>query len=355
MRNDGLSRRRFVGSLGLAAAASVMTKRASSQEREILNVGASPFINQGTVFIANELGFFSKLGLEVRLKSYPDGALIVAPMLAGEIDIGALTCSAAFFNSLSRGGPYRAFLCLGQGRPGRAVSAIVVRADHYENGLRSIKDLVRLKAHLVAVGAAGSINQYSMSSGLALAGLNPAGDVTWQTSVEQPDIVKQLGNKQIDAAELTYHLAYLAQKQDFARIVAARDEVAPNSQTVMLTARDELFTRRRAALVRFAMAHIHAARLFNKVASDPASYDPQLQMITKHIFLKDVNILKAVAPHWDWVDENGKPNVESVLAQQELWANRFKLVERPVSRERIFNLEIAEEATRRLEAEKPFG
>jgi NitT/TauT family transport system substrate-binding protein len=326
-----------------------------AQNLDILNVGASPFINQGTVFMASEMGLFAKLGLDIRIKSYPDGALIVAPLLAEELDLGVVTCSAALFNSLSRGGPYRAFLCLGQGRRGRAVSAVVVRNDHYENGVRTVKDLARLKGSIVAVGATGSINQYSISSALGIAGLKPSADVRWQTNVEQPEIVKQFGRNQVDAAELTYHLAYVAEKQGWARIIAARDEIVPDSQTVMMAARNRLFETRRAVLVRFAMAYIHAAQLFNKVAGDPGAYSEQLQMITKYIFLKDVDLLKAISPHWDWVAEDGRPNVASVMAQQDHWADQFKLVELKVSPEQIFKLEIADEATRRLAQEKPFG
>ena len=43
------------------------------------------------------------------------------------------------------------------------------------------------------------------------------GDVQWQTSVPQPDVVKQLEQKQVGVAETTDHLAYLAQKQGFCR------------------------------------------------------------------------------------------------------------------------------------------
>jgi NitT/TauT family transport system substrate-binding protein len=350
-----VNRRTLLRSAVLAGVTFAVTRGALAQRAETINVGASPFINQGTIFIASEMGLFSKVGLDVKVRSFPDGALIVAPLLSGEIDIGAVTCSAALFNALSRGATYRGLLCIGQGKRGRAVSAINVRSDHYEAGIRTIPDLAKLKGKTVAVGAAGSINQYSISSGLGMAGLNPVSDVTWQTSVEQPDIVKQLGQKQVDAAELTYHLSYLAEKQGFSRIIVARDEILPDSQTAMLAARSEVIQSRRDALVRFAMAYIHAGRLFNKVAADPGAHPEQVAMITKYIFLKDVNILKAISPHWEWISEDGKPNVASVLAQQDHWADRFKLVERKVTSAQIFDLSIAEAAAARLASEKPFG
>jgi NitT/TauT family transport system substrate-binding protein len=144
-------------------------------------------------------------------------------------------------------------------------------------------------------------------------------------------------------------------RQVRSRIIVARDEILPDSQTAMLAATNELMHSRREALVRFAMAHIHAGRLFNKVAADPTAYAEQVQMITKYIFLKDVSILKAISPHWEWIAEDGKPNVASVLAQQDYWADRFKLVERKVAREQIFDLGIAEQAAERLASDKPFG
>ena len=139
-----------------------------AQGLEKLNIGLSPYINQATIFMANDLGLFSKMGLEIRMKIFMDGALVVAPMLSAEVDIGVMTPNAGFFNSLYRGGPFRAFLCNGQGRRGRAVTAVVMRSDHYDAGVKTLPDLARMKGKLAAVGAAGSINQYGLGSASSL-------------------------------------------------------------------------------------------------------------------------------------------------------------------------------------------
>jgi NitT/TauT family transport system substrate-binding protein len=325
------------------------------QAPDIINVGLSPYINQATLFIAKETGLFSKVGVDVRMKIFMDGALVVAPMVSGEVSIGVMTSSAGLFNSFYRGGPYRAFLCNGQGRRGRAVTCVVVRSDHYNSGVRTIKDLAKMKGKIAAVGALGSINQYGMGSALHAAGLDPVNDVRWQTSVPQPDIVKQLGQKQVDIAEITYHLAYLAQKQGFCRIIASRDEILPDSQTAVMTARDEMFEKQKDLLVRYAMACIHAGRQFNRIAGDPTKYPQMLELIAKSIIPHDQKLLTAVAPHWSWIAENGRPNVDSVMQQQDFWADTFKLVEHKVPRARVFVADIADAATRRLATEKPFG
>lgn len=349
------SRRTFLAASGSASLGLLAGRRtAKAQGRETLNVGLSPFINQATIFMANDMGLFAKMGLDIRMKIFMDGALVVPPMVSSEIDIGVMTPSAGFFNSLQRGGPYRAFLCNGQGRRGRAVTAVVVRSDHYDAGVRTLRDLARMKGKTVAVGAAGSINQYGMGSALKLAGLDPVRDVQWQTTVAQPDIVKQLGQKQVDAAEITYHLAYLAQQQGFCRVLFSRDEILPDSQAAIMTVRDEIL-RRRETVVRYAMACIHAGRLFNQVAGDPGSHADVLKLIVKSIFPRDEELLKAVAPHWEWIAEDGMPNIASIMQQQDFWADTFKLVEHKVPLDRIIDPSIAKEAAQRLASEKPFG
>lgn len=338
-----------------AAFESAPFRRARAQKLDRLNIAASPFINQSVIFLPRELGLYAKVGIDPQIRTFPDGALVVAPLIAGEFDIGSVTCSAALFNAISRGANMKGAFCGGQAQHGRGGTAILIRTDLYESGIKTLADLKGLKGKTIGVGAAGSVNQFSMSKALVAVGLNPVSDVTWQTTVTQPDIVKQLGNKQVDAAELTYFLAYLAQRQGFAKIIASRDESAPGSQVAMVAVRDEFAAKHRDLVVRYAMAHIHASRLFNKVAADPLNNQEMVKLITKNIFVKDVTLLNAIAPHWEYVADNGAPNETSVLGQQDFWSDTFKLVERKVPASRIVDLSFAAEAVKRLDAEKPFG
>ncbi len=351
-----ISRRALLRTSGAAALGMLATERRSTaQAAETLTIGLSPFINQATIFLAKDLGYFSKMGLNVNMKIFMDGALVVAPMLSGEVDIGVMTANAGFFNSLHRGGPFRAFLCNGQGRRGRAVTSVVIRGDHHEAGVKTLPDLARMKGKMAAVGAAGSINQYGLASALKLAGLDPVNDVQWQTSVPQPDIVKQFGQKQVDVADITYHLGYLGQQQGFCRILFSRDEILPDSQAAMHTVRDDVLQGRRETVVRYAMACIQAGRLFNAVAGDPEKHADMLKLIVKSILPRDEALLKAVAPHWEWIAEDGTPNIASIMTQQNFWADTFKMVEHKVPEARVIDASIAKEAAQRLATEKPFG
>jgi NitT/TauT family transport system substrate-binding protein len=135
----------------------------------------------------------------------------------------------------------------------------------------------------------------------------------------------------------------------------SRDEILPDSQVAIHTVRDDMLQRRRETVVRYAMACIHAGRLFNQVAGDPDKHADMLKLIVKSIFPRDEALLKAVAPHWEWIAEDGMPNIASIMAQQDFWADTFKMVERKVPQDRVIDASIAKEAVQRLTAEKPFG
>jgi len=325
-----------------------------AQSTDTIRIGVPPFVNQSAIFLAQEMGWFAKSGINLRLQSFPDGSLIVAPLLSGEVDIGVVTCSAGLFNSMSRGAPFKAFLCNGQGKAGRSGSAIAVTPKLYEQGVRGPADLARVKGKTIAVPAAGSVNQYGIASALQQVKLDPVSEVKWQTSVSMPDTVKQMGQNQIEIADISYQLAYLGQKQNICRLIASGDQLLPDIQTTMSAVRNNVKAERRDAIIRFAMAYIHAGRLFNKVASNPAQYPDALEAIVKYTLVKDIHILKDIAPHWEWIAENGVPNADSVMAQQDFWNNPFKMVERKVSRDQILDLSIAAEASARLERDKPF-
>src|SRR5262245_32032547 len=135
MRQNPNSRRKFLkGGLAIAAAAALGatgSRQGRAQKLDSVNIAASPFINQSVVFLPKELGLYAKVGIDPQIRTFPDGALIVAPMIAGDVDLGVVTSSAGLFNSISRGAAMKAVLCTGQAREGRAGTAVVVRTDHY--------------------------------------------------------------------------------------------------------------------------------------------------------------------------------------------------------------------------------
>ena len=187
----------FVAMLGVALMAGEAVQAA-----DVVRVGEGPFITGGGYFIARDKGYFRKLGIEIQALEFQDGALSVPSMVAGELDISGITPNASLYNSVAKGAPLVVILDRGTNRPGFGYTVMNVTQALYEQGVKSMADFAKLKGKKVGVGALGSINQYNVAQALLKVGLEPAKDVQWIVNVPQPDLMRMLGQGQVDVTDL---------------------------------------------------------------------------------------------------------------------------------------------------------
>lgn len=107
--------------------------------------------------------------------------------------------------------------------------------------------------------------------------------------------------------------------------------------------------------MRFAIAYLQGVKEFDAAATAPDKHPDILNILAKNTFLNKPELIKAIAPFWSYTSEDGIPQFESIMAMQDYWADYFTFVEKKVPREQLFDLTIAKEAKKRLDAEKPFG
>ncbi len=342
-----------VVSIGFALSMALMPLR-DARANDVVRVGEGPFITGGGFFVANERGYFKKMGLDIQVKKFNDGALAVPSMLAGELDISLMTANAAFFNSVAKGAPMVIVLDRGQNKPGYGYTAINVTQEIYDRGVKSTADFAKLKGKKIGVGAVGSINQYTTARAIQKAGLDPRKDVQWVAGVSQPDLMKMLGQKQVDVTDLAYQFSYFAQNNKWGPIVASGDDVAPNSSIGVYVVNRSFLNDKRDVLIRFAMAYLQGVKEFDAAATAPDKNPEILQILAKNTFLNKPELVKAIAPHWSYTNKDGMPPIDSIMDMQDYWANYFNYVERKVTREQLFDLSIAKEAKMRLDKEQPF-
>jgi NitT/TauT family transport system substrate-binding protein len=194
-----------------------------------------------------------------------------------------------------------------------------------------------------------------MSRALQKAGLDPRKDVQWIAGVPQPELMKMLGQKQVDATDLAYQFGFFAQNNKWGPIVATGDQIEPNSSIAVYAARREFLQSKRDVLVRFAVAYLEGVKEFNAAAKAPDQHRDILEILAKNTFLNKPDLVKAIAPYWSYISEDGVPPVESILAMQDYWADYFTYVEKKATRDQIFDLSVAQEAKRRLDHDRPFG
>jgi NitT/TauT family transport system substrate-binding protein len=343
-------------SLGIALVLMSVAPPGVSQAADVIRVADGPFVSGGAYYVARERGFFKKLGIEIQHHEYIDGALAVPSFVSGELDLGGMTASAGLFNSVAKGAPLVIILDRGQNRPGFGYTVTSVTQELYDQGVHSPADFARVKGKRVGVAALGSINQYNVAVALAKVGLDPARDVQWTLNVPQPDLMKMLGQKQVDVTDLAYQFGFFAQNNKWGPIVANGDEVAPGMSIADIAVRKDFLEKNRDLVIRYAMAYLQGAKEFNAAALAPDKHMDIVEILARTTALNKPELIKAIAPHWSYVNEDGTPPVDEIMKMQDYWSGKdFHLVEKKVSREQLFDLSIAREAKARLELEKPFG
>jgi NitT/TauT family transport system substrate-binding protein len=341
--------------LAAACAAVPLTTMDAARAADKIRIGEGPFITGGAFYVARDKGYFQKLGLDIEIKMFMDGALSVPSIVGGELDITSVTPSAGLYNAIARGAQMVVILDRGNNKAGHAYTVTTVTQALFDQGMKSEKDFAALKGKKLGVSAIGGINQYVLSQGLLKAGLDPAKDVQWLVNIPQPDLMKMLGQGQVDGTEIAYQFATFAQQSGWAKMVATADKIVPNAAIGTYAVRKAFLDSNRDAVVRFAMAYLHAAKEFNAAALAPDKHPDVVEILAKNTAINKPELVKAIAPNWSYVNEDGMPLVDSIMDMQDFWSDRyFNSVERKVTREQLFDLSIAKDAQARLAKDKPF-
>jgi NitT/TauT family transport system substrate-binding protein len=347
-----LNRRHLMQSAAALGAASVMPRRALAQEpRTKIRIGVVPLISSGPIFLAQARGFFDKVNLDVEMKFFADGALAIPALIAGELDTTVTTLNAGLFNAVSRGAPYKLILDRGSEKPGSGSMTIAASNAMVEAGMTAVDKMALLKGKRIAIQAPGGIDQYLLGLGAQRAGLDPRTDVTWNSGLAYPDIVKAIGAGQADVANVPVPLGFLVEKNNFGKLVFSGWHIEANCQLACWAMSQAFLTANKSAATRFAMVHTWAGRLYNEAA---AKKDPDVIKIISEATKVPPPLIEAAAPRWTWFTDDGMPNIDNCMAQGKFWNESMKMVSANVSKEQLFDLSPAVEANQRLGKSNPF-
>ncbi len=358
-----IDRRDFIKTIGVGAAAASLptffspgSARAAKATR--MTVGEAPFISKGPNMIALEKGYYKKMGLDVELKFFFDGALMVAPLLAGELDLASLTVSAGFFNAVARGGDLTMFLDGGtESRRDRSYVVTVVSQKLFDQGVRSAKDLKQVADLPVHISDKGSINHYAIDHSYMAAGVDPR-KLQIDFGLAQPKAMQLMMKGGVNVSNFGYHFGFFLEKAKRGRIIDTAADTAPGA-IISCSA----YSKRRMAdtgrepYVRFAMAFLQGVKEFNAAAGTkppPADILDILSKLTVFKGDKGKGVITAIQPHWAWTVPDAKPNKETIRKMHDHWVEYRGYVSKPAAIDDVVDVSIAQEAAERLQAENPF-
>jgi NitT/TauT family transport system substrate-binding protein len=246
-------------------------------------------------FIADKKGYFKQEGLMVSYINFDSAAKMVAPLGAGQIEVGAGSPSVGLYNAIARGIEIKIVADKGSTPPGYGYQPLLVRKDLVDSGrYKSLKDLKGMK---IAGSAPGSGSTSTLNEALKKGGLKYS-DVD-RIFLAFPQHVLALQNKAVDAAMTTEPSATKAVQSGAAVRVMGDDVIYPNHQLAVVLYSGNFIKKNPDAAKRFMRAYLHAVRDYNDALKDGKLTGPGAEeviaILTEYTNVKDPAVYRVIS------------------------------------------------------------
>ncbi|HEX7970302.1 MAG TPA: ABC transporter substrate-binding protein [Stellaceae bacterium] len=301
--------RRWAG-LALAAILILLGARASHAEGKLVRVGVNGVISDGPLFIAERKGYFAQQGIAVKFVAFDSGPKMVAPLGAGQLEVGAGAASAGLFNAAARGIGVKIVADKGSTTPTYSYMPLLIRKDLVDQGkVRTYADLKGLK--LAEAGRGGSpgstLNEALKRGGLAY------GDVQHVHNLGYPQQVVALANGAIDGAITTEPSVTQAVEKGVAMRFSGPD-LYPNQQIAVLLYGADFAKNEPDLAAKFMVAYLRGVRFFDEAITGGRFAGPNaaevIDILVQDTSTKDKALYKSMIANG--CDPDGFVNVASL-------------------------------------------
>ena len=316
-----------------------------------LHVGHVNTVSDAGIYIADAKGYFKQEGITIALTAFSTAANMIAPLGAGQLDVGGGTPSAGLYNAASRGIGIKIVADKGSVRPGYVYSTLVIRKDLADSGrYKSLEDLKGLK---IAVTGFGTGNSATLYSALDLVGLK-------RSEVEAvelgfPQQFAALQNKGIDGAILNEPFLSLGIRQGFIVRDPRDAEIYPDHENAVLLYGEPFVERQPEAAYKFMRAYLRGVRDFNDALEEGHIAGPNAEEVIKILIaytaVKDPAVHRETSP--SALDPDGTVNVAS-LKKDLGYFRAENLLEKPdIAADAMLDMRFAEQAVKELGPYRP--
>jgi NitT/TauT family transport system substrate-binding protein len=282
---------------------------------QTVHLGVLNAASDAGFFIAQDLGYFREQGLELDMPPFDSAARMVAPLGAGQLEIGGGAHSAGLFNAVARGVDLRLVADKGSSPPGYGFQGLAFRRDLAESGeLRAPADL---RARRVALPARGITTEVALAGWLRQGGLSLS-DVE-VVELGFPDHVTAMGSGAVDASVTIEPFLTRILGQQLGTLYQRTDELLPGYQIAEVIYSGAFIREQPDAARRFLIAYLKAVRYYNDAFSrnDAAKRQEAVSILTRNTTVKDAALYdRMVMPG---LAADGRMNLASLAEDQEFW------------------------------------
>lgn len=282
---------------------------------ETVRLGLLSSASDAGLFIAIDKGYFRDQGVDIQSTPFDSAAQMVAPLGAGQLDVGGGAPGAGLANALAR--RINMKIVADKATPsiqgGLSYQALLIRRDLWDSG--QVRGPESLKGRKVSLPNLGGISPEALlQRSLQTAGLS-TGDVEL-VQLPFPDMLPALGNSSVEAGILIEPFLTTAVERGFAVKWPGSETVYPDQQVAVLLYAQGFMEGKPDLARRFTVAYIRGLRDYNDafVKKDPVRRQEVIGILTKYTTMKDPALYEKVA--MPGLDPNGRVNKEALKADQ---------------------------------------
>lgn len=271
--------------LVIAAWVTLAPKAGFPAQPEVLHASYSALVPSGAPFwIAHELGLFEKEGLPVKLIYINASPLVIASILAGDIQV-SLAGVSAVVSAYARGSDVV------------AIAGAVNKINVSVYALPEIKKPEDLKGKRMGITRFGGLYDFSANYALKKWGLQPGKDVALIQIGDAPSLMGALAGNSIQAATLQPPSTIRAAQNGYRELMDLSKAGFEYQNTVVLSRRS-IIRKSPDTSRKFMRAYSAALGIFHQ------QREPTLKVMAKHLKGIDPFVLeKSYEAYKEWVPE----------------------------------------------------
>lgn len=298
--------------VAMAVVATVLLSALPGLAQDRPKVGVLKLTSSAPIFLGVEKGFFREFGVEPELVYFQAAAPIATALAAGQIDVGATGLTAATYNIVLGGEKLWIVADKGREWPDHRLTAIVVRSDLHDAGLRTVAEL---KGKRIAVTQLGSTFHYQLGNILEKEGMSLK-DVTIVPLQAMAAALEALKGRQVDALVLPQPFPGRAEADGFGRIIAWGGDLFPWQIATVFYSKS--FAANRPRAVNFMKGYVKASRhYYDAVLAGRrgAAYDEAVAVTARYTGAP----VPVITLGFPYQDRNGRLWVDDVGRQMAWW------------------------------------
>jgi NitT/TauT family transport system substrate-binding protein len=300
--------RHFLRGTIFSAAFALLAGQAQAADK--VSIGIVNAVSDGVLFIAADKGYLKAENIDPDFVAFDTGAKMVAPLGAGQLDVGGGAASAGLYNAVDRGIRIRIVADKATNVKGAPFQFFMVRSALIDSG--QVKTLADMKGRKVAITGAGGSDASVLNEAMKSVGLKYS-DVE-KVYLGFPQHAPALQNGAIDGSITTEPTTTNILKLGAAKVLTGNDAFYPNAQTATIMFGGDFAEKRKDVAHRFMKAFLRAARDFNDALVDGKltgkGGEELIAILAKHTVIKDPNVLRGMV--MAGVNPDGKLNVDSM-------------------------------------------